>query len=157
MIHQSNFILRCSTNLCFSLFCKCANLKVTFILFTSKQCISFVIHTGVLLSDLSPFFTCPPAIIIVLPPKPFAPHVKVPSVFIESRCFDYHLPQLALWVHSPLGLLSHLQLQPCLLNYNDSFHLTCFCLLESDFLGTSSVIQCYTSSPCLPPSISSPV
>lgn len=157
--HQSSFCF-CNKSVCFSpfVFADVQKLKMMFILYITKLCISIVIHTGVLLTNLSlPFLTCPIAIIIVLPPKPFAPHVKSPSVYREDRCFDYHPPPLALWIHSLLWLLSHLQLQSCRSTYKDRFHLTCFCLPESDFLGPSSVILCYTSSPCLPPSISSPV
>lgn len=146
--HQSSFLLCCNKSVCFSpfVFADVQKLKMMLILYITKQCISIVIHTGVLLTNLSlPFLTCPIAIIIVLPP--FAPHGKSPSVYREDRCFDYHLPSLALWIHSLLWLLSHLQLQSCLSTYKDCFHLTCFCLLESDILGPSSVIQCYTSSP----------
>lgn len=60
------------------------------------------------------------------PAYPAAPHEQSPSVYLEDRCFDDHLPPVDLWIHLPLRLLSHLQLQSCLLTYKDHFHLTYF-------------------------------
>lgn len=86
------------------------------------------------------------------PAYPSAPHEQSTSVYLEDRCFDDHLPPVALWIHLPLRLLSHLQLQSSLVTYKDcSSHLFS---LPSLLLGSKSMIQCYTSSTRLPPSTS---
>lgn len=72
-----------------------------------------------------PLLTCPPAVkkwvscFSSSPAYPAAPHEQSTSVYLEDRCFDDHLPPIALWIHLPLHLLSHLQLQSCFLTYMD--------------------------------------